>query len=273
MRALLTMPASAVHRGGSGSPLVLLHGFGSSWRAWRPVLDELASSHDVIALTLPGHRGGPKLAPRAACSVAALTAIVEQELNALGLEQAHLAGNSLGGWIAIELARRNRARSVTAFSPAGAWRNARDFTRLERLFKVSRRVARLAGPRSFAALELPSVRRHFLSAMLEHGDRMPATDAAAAVEDFAYCAIFERLAAAVRTEGAIQRHHPGSLTCPIRVAWAGSDRVIPFARYGRPMLDALPGATLATLADVGHVPMYDDPQLVTRTILQVTTRS
>ena len=113
------------HRGGSGTPLLLLHGIGAIWRVWSPVLPHLEPHHDVIAPTLPGHGGGRPLDPQIAPSIQALTDGIEDELDRLGLQQVHIAGNSLGGRIGIELARRGRARSLVLFSPPGAWRSQR----------------------------------------------------------------------------------------------------------------------------------------------------
>ena len=113
------------HRGGTGTPLLLLHGVGAIWRAWSPVLPYLEPHHDVIVPTLPGHGGGPPLDPDVAPSVHALADAIEDELDRLGLQKVHIAGNSLGGWLGMELARRGRARSLVLFSPAGAWRSQR----------------------------------------------------------------------------------------------------------------------------------------------------
>ena len=113
------------HRGGAGTPLLLLHGVGAIWRAWSPVLPYLESHHDVIVPTLAGHGGGPPLDPQVAPSVQALADALEEELDKLGLQKVHIAGNSLGGWLGMELARRGRARSLVLFSPAGAWHSQR----------------------------------------------------------------------------------------------------------------------------------------------------
>src|ERR1700688_1920640 len=107
-----------VHHGGTGSPLLLLHGVGAIWRAWSPVLPYLEPHHDVIVPTLAGHGGGPPLDPDIAPSVHALADGIEIELDRLGLQKVHIAGNSLGGWVVIELARRGRALSLVLFSPA-----------------------------------------------------------------------------------------------------------------------------------------------------------
>src|SRR5271168_3976263 len=113
------------HRGGTGTPLLLLHGIGAIWRAWSPVLPYLEPHHEVIVPTLHGHAGGPPLDSEVEPSVQALADGIEELLDRLGLQKVHIAGNSLGGWIGIELARRGRARSLVLLSPAGAWRSPR----------------------------------------------------------------------------------------------------------------------------------------------------
>ena len=105
----------SVHRGGAGEPLVLIHGFSGTRLIWEPVLEALERSHDVLAVNLAGHVGGPELADTPV-SVNALVDAVERELDASGFDTAHMVGNSLGGWIALELAARGRARSVVALS-------------------------------------------------------------------------------------------------------------------------------------------------------------
>src|SRR3954471_16168047 len=107
------------HRAGSGDPLLLLHGLGLTWRCWRPVLHDLERAHDVVAMDLPGFGAAPPLPRGRRPTVAALSDAIEAALDDAGIESVHVAGNSLGGWIAIELARRGRASSVVALSPAG----------------------------------------------------------------------------------------------------------------------------------------------------------
>ena len=83
------------HRGGSGEPLVLLHGFTDTWRTWELVLPALERRHDVLAPTLAGHAGGPPLDGEV--SDDAIADAVERAMDAAGFETAHIAGNSLGG--------------------------------------------------------------------------------------------------------------------------------------------------------------------------------
>jgi pimeloyl-ACP methyl ester carboxylesterase len=98
--------------------MVLLHGLNGSWRVWQPVHDRLAEYHDVFAPTMAGHRGAPAVAA-GPCGIDLLADEMEIRLDAAGIKRAHLVGNSLGGWLALELAARGRATSVVAFAPRG----------------------------------------------------------------------------------------------------------------------------------------------------------
>jgi pimeloyl-ACP methyl ester carboxylesterase len=105
---------------------------------------------------------------------------------------------------------------------------------------------------------------------MAHGDRIPSGEALAMLDDFIACTVFDEFLASVRGDGPIVADGLERITCPIRIAWAQHDRTIPFKRYGQPLIDLLPGAEHVTLAGVGHMPMYDAPELVARTILDVT---
>jgi alpha-beta hydrolase superfamily lysophospholipase len=263
--------AAPAYTGGSGEPLVLLHGINASWRAWRPVLPALEAHHEVFAPTLPGHRYGPPVDSQRPVSIDALADGLERILDAAGLEDAHFAGNSLGGWLAIELARRGRARSVVAFSPAGGWTSARDLQKVVRLLSGAKA---LIDKRNALGLDdlmrRPRFRRLALRQAMTHGERIPARDVLEMLDDAAGCSAFTPFVDWIRGTQSIQ---PALLPreCRIRVAWGEHDRTIPFARYGRPLVAALGDAEHVTLPGVGHVPMYDDPALIARTILEVTT--
>jgi pimeloyl-ACP methyl ester carboxylesterase len=260
----------AIHRGGSGTPLVLLHGFTVSWRAWTPVLPALEAAHDVIAPTLAGHNGAATLADGQPPNVRSLTDVLEAQLDELGIADSHVVGNSLGGWVALELARRGRARSVVALSPAGAARNERDLRRLHRLVEINQRLMVLAGPRTQHMLLRPRFRRWTMRLGFEQPERFPASEIPVLFEDLAACTIFAALTDAIRQEGMIDSNGLADISCPVRIAWAEHDRVIPFERYGQPLLDMMPQAEHVTLKGCGHGCMFDDPELVVRTILEVT---
>jgi pimeloyl-ACP methyl ester carboxylesterase len=101
-------------------PVVLLHGIAMSGKAWQDVVPLLSNYHEVFTPTALGHRGGPPVQRRPA-TITDVVDAAEHYLDERGLERPHLAGNSLGGLVAIELARRGRAASVCAFSPIGFW--------------------------------------------------------------------------------------------------------------------------------------------------------
>jgi pimeloyl-ACP methyl ester carboxylesterase len=260
---------SAEHRGGAGTPLLLVHGLTASFRVWQPVFGALEEHHDVIAPTLAGHYGGNALDRGVLASVASLTDALERRLDELQIERPHIAGNSLGGWIALELARRGRARSVVALSPAAAWRSTRDLARVILLIRSGHLASGVNSARIRRLLARPRVRRLLLRMAFEHGERLPLAAAAALVSENAACAVLDDFLQAVRRDGPFA----GTIEvsgCPIRIAWGAKDRTIPFERYGRPLLSAVPAAEVVMLAGVGHVPMHDDPDLVARTILELT---
>ncbi|MFC9979775.1 alpha/beta fold hydrolase [Gordonia sp. NPDC127522] len=107
-----------MNRAGSGEPELLLHGYTLSHHSWHRVVDNLSRDYDVIAMTMPGHWGGPRLRLRDV-GVRGITEGIERELDKLGWETCHIAGTSLGGEIGFELERRGRARSLAAINPSG----------------------------------------------------------------------------------------------------------------------------------------------------------
>ena len=113
------------HRGGSGEPLVLIHGIGHTWRGWRPMLPLLEERFDVLAVDLPGFGRSEPFPSGVLSTPEALADAVEDEMGRAGFERAHFAGNSLGGWVSLELARRGRAETVTALMCGSRWSEPR----------------------------------------------------------------------------------------------------------------------------------------------------
>jgi pimeloyl-ACP methyl ester carboxylesterase len=247
-------------RGGTGEPLVLLHGATSSWKCWRDVIPLLTGTFDVFAPNLSGHGGRPR--PSRPHSIIDLADEVEAQLNAAGIDTAHVVGNSLGGWLAVELARRGRARSVVALSPAGGWHPGEK--RVIKHFYSMRRWARLARFVPAFALRSARLRRYALRAACEHGERLTARQALASARSARACVLDD-------FSGLGDGLEPGRyvrLTAHVLIAWSEFDRIIPAADYTDRWRQEVPRASWMTLADVGHCPMYDDPQLVARTVLE-----
>lgn len=256
---------------GAGSPLVLLHGLTGTWRVWTPVLPALAAHHDVLAPTLLGHGGGTPHPAGREISIAALADDVERTMDEAGIETAHLAGNSLGGWVTLELLRRGRGRSAVVLSPAGGWIDDAKLRRVSRLMRQAGRAGSMDSPVLRGLLRRPRFRRLAFGSTMARGDRVPATAALEMFEDLGACTILEPFLAATVRDGPFA-HDLSGVAAPIRVAWAERDRTIPFEGYGRPLLERVPHAEVVRLPGVGHVPMFDDPELVARTILDVTRR-
>src|SRR3954451_5955317 len=113
----------ACERHGSGEPLVLVHGVTHRRQAWYPVLDLLTPHREVILVDLPGHGQSAPLCSGGRPVEDVLRERFKDFLEEQGLDRPHVAGNSLGGRIALEAGVTGHARSVTALSPAGFWTN------------------------------------------------------------------------------------------------------------------------------------------------------
>jgi len=248
-------------RQGDGEPVVLLHGVLDSERDWTHVVPLLADQYDVIAPTMLGHHGGPEPDSRPV-TVGDLVEDVERQMDELGIDQAHLAGNSLGGWVSLELARRGRALSVCALSPAGAWGEDRpDFPRVVGMLRTAVRDTR-RGRRLLPLLAHSGRFRHrALAVAAAHGDRVSRADFIAGADDVLGCTVQEDI---FESGSILAPLDPAP--CPVTIAWSEKDKVFPVDRYEAKVRQLVPQAEFKVLPDVGHVPMYDDPRLVADTI-------
>lgn len=243
---------------GSGPPLLLLHGIGHRWQAWTPVLAGLARDFEVVALDLPGFGLSPPLP--APLSLAVGVERLVQALDDLGWDRAHVAGNSLGGWLALELGRTGRTQSICALAPAGLWRDpARTERRLRRLFTLWVGGARRAGP-VVGLMRFRALRTLALYGLFGRPWRVPADMAIGDARALAASAFDETFAAGIG-----QRFTGGrGIDVPVTVAWCSRDPLFPPERS---TLEELPPHTrVELLRGCGHVPMWDDPPLVVETI-------
>ncbi len=255
-----------VHRGGVGEPLVLIHGFSSTRLIWEPVLEILERSYDVLAVNLAGHVGGPGLADTPV-SVHALVDAVERDLDRAGFQTAHVVGNSLGGWIALELATRGRARSVVALSPGGGWESgSRAERRVGAMFRRNHKLAASLLARVDSLMRRPRARRALLWQVAAHGERVRPYAAAQMVRDSVACPVYFELLDAILRDGPPSAFD--GATCPVLLTWGTRDRILPSRRYSQRLRHLLPNAEWLELPGVGHIPMLDDPDLVARTIAE-----
>lgn len=246
-----------MHRQGSGPPLVLLPGLGTTVAEFRAIVPQLARRYDVLAVDLPGQGRSPALPTSVRPDVQALTDAVEQELDRRGVSVPHVLGVSLGGRIGLELARRQRARSVVAISPTGP------LSPPERAFQTAMLVAARAGFGALAPVADPLLRRAVprtaaLALLRARGWRTPAGEAAALVRGFAEAADFRRLLRhAIVPEATIDYR---SIGCPVRIA-QGSHDVLALSQAAW-LAVLIPGARFHLLPFAGHSPIADAPQRV-----------
>lgn len=255
------------HRVGSGEPLVLIHGIGSRWQMWEPVLPGLSAEYDVIALDLPGFGRSPMPPGGTAPGVASLTGLVGGFLTGLGVERPHVAGNSLGGLIALELARQGAVRSAAGISPAGfASRAEAAYARRSLWFGA--RAARTLAPQADRLLLRPGVRKLALGLYMAHPERISPADAAASARALAFAPWFDATLPSLHA-----REFAGGddIQAPVTIAWGERDRLL-LPRQARRAAAQIPRARMVTLRGCGHVPTYDDPGQVARAIRESARR-
>lgn len=255
----------AYERTGTGDPLILLHGVGHHRQAWDPVLGILAAERDVIAVDLPGFGASPALPHGLAYDLRTMVPVLGSFFEKLGVTRPHIAGNSLGGLLALELGREKLVRSVTALSPAGFW---------------------TPGERRYAFGVLRAMRGAALAMPMPLIERLSqCPPGRTALTSTIYACPGRRSPGAVVSETVALRESTGfrqtleaGLTVaftddvpdvPVSIAWGNKDRLL-LRRQGVRAKRVIPGARLVRLPACGHVPMNDDPAAVARVILDTS---
>jgi pimeloyl-ACP methyl ester carboxylesterase len=239
-------------RDGAGESLLLLHGTPSSARAWEPLVPDLTHDFEVLRPDFPGFGASPPIATDP--TPQAFADEVERLLDTLGWERPQIAGHSMGGWVALELAKRGRASAVVALAPAGLWRgHSPRLTdlRLNAGLKLGRRTPRWAR----GLLRYAPVRSVALRDASAHPADVPAALALAAADDTADAVGWARHFRAART---LRFRDGQQITIPVTVAFGDRDRIaIPSKSQNR---DELPSHTRwITLPDCGHLVQWDAP--------------
>jgi pimeloyl-ACP methyl ester carboxylesterase len=238
-----------------------------TWRSWELVLPMLERRHDVLAPTLPGHAGGPPL--DGGVTTETFVDAVERTMDAAGLEIAHLVGNSLGGYVAFQLAARGRAASVVAFAPAGGW--LQTDPRYENLLLAQRQLRaqlRAAAPQAEAFVSTRLGRRSATQLITTNFEHIPAELLAHQMLGVASCRSAEALIENALREG--WTLSASRITCPVRIVWGILDKLLPWpqaaARYQR----ELPQADWVLLDGIGRSPQLDVPLEAAQLILGFT---
>ena len=261
------MTTLAYTRRGSGMPLVLLHGIGSSRQTWEPVIDALADRFDVIALDLPGFGESTPLPPQVEPTPAALAHAVAAFLDDLGVTLAHVAGNSLGGWVALELACIRPTASIALLSPAGLWHGDTPL-----YCRVSLRTSRWLSRHAAGALNrMVNYRLGRIVALGQthaQPSRLSPEYARTTIHAMGTCPAFDVTLNATdrrcyRSESAIE--------APVTIAFGARDLLLR-PRQSR-HLDQLPvDSHVEELPACGHVPMAGNPDAVVALITASAAR-
>jgi len=266
-----SIPPPAPHlEGGEGEPLVLLHGFTDTCHAWSQVLPLLTPHHAVYAPTLPGHFGGTAFPAGEKMTIVASLDLLERQLDERGIAKAHLVGNSLGGWASLELAARGRALSVVGVCPAGGWHHGSPEDRaVIKFFRRSERMLRRSSPAILARVaRSPRLRAIAMRDLVADSSRVTAADATAIFNGAAGCAVTRDaldLAASGQAFGDL-----GPIDCPVRILYGTRDKVVRWPTHYSRLRQILPDAEWIALEGMGHLPMWEQPDLLARRILEVT---
>jgi pimeloyl-ACP methyl ester carboxylesterase len=243
--------------GSEREPLVLLHGFTDTPRTWDLVRESLERRFDVVAVALAGHAGGPRV--EGAVSAGTLPDAVERAMDERGWETAHLAGNSLGGFVALQLAARGRARTVTALAPAGGWARGDDsYKATLQHFVTMRDGLRSAAPHAAQLMRSDRGRRNATRFTTVNYQHIPPDLLVDQLHGVLACTALDALVTFATTHG--YTLDAAAITCPVRIVWGTADALLPYptaaARYEH---DWLPHADWIVLDDVGHCPQLDVP--------------
>ncbi len=258
MGNLLPIPGAglAYERTGDGPALALLHPLGADRSVWAPVIPLIAAQRDVIAVDLPGFGESPRLRQGLVPHPRELAAAVVGLLAELGLDggRAHLAGNSLGGWVALEAALAGHAASVTAIAPAGLWAGP-----LEPKPPLAHTIAQAISPIAGWAMRPLAIRRAALRSSVARPERLTPSQAAAMVRAYGRAPGFTATNRAMR--GGVFTGL-AEITVPTTLVWPEHDRLVK-----RPS-QCPPNVRQIDLPGSGHIPMSDDPRAVADALLR-----
>lgn len=251
----------AFERVGSGAPLVLIHGLGATRLVWKPQMEPLAGERDVVAIDMPGFGESDVLPDATPPTAAAMATAVAAFCSSLGIERPHVAGNSLGGWVALEMAKAGTAASACLISPAGLWQNPLGPRSVD-----ARGVARLLRPLLLTLARGRRARERMLGTVIARPENVSPEVGRQLIRDWIDAPGYDA------SNEEMRRHvfeDPHEVTVPVTIAWGERDRLVkPPKPHRRP-----PGADFIVLPGCGHTPNWDDPELITRLLLEASGRS
>jgi pimeloyl-ACP methyl ester carboxylesterase len=247
----------AYERSGSGPPLVLIHGLGATRSVWRPVVGLLAAEREVIAVDVPGFGGSPELAE--APTPWALGAAIARACRELGVERPHVAGNSLGGWVALEMGKEGDAASLCLISPAGLWRRPLGERRFD-----SQRWGRRLRPVILGLTRIRPAREAMLRTSIGRPELVPAEEGRATIAAWIDAPGYEGANIEMRRHVATDLER---IDVPTTIVWGELDRLVGAPRPER----RPPDSRFIQLPGIGHTPTWDDPGLIASLLLEASS--
>jgi len=232
------------------------------------VLPALEQRHDVLAVTLAGHAGGPPL--EEPLTEYSLAEAVEQAMDDAGFELPDIVGNSLGGHVALQLASRGRARTVVALAPAGGWAAGDDsFREVLSYFMQIHELVKGAAPFADRIVATPEGRRRSTLMSASRYEHIPAELIAHQIRGAAGCSALPALTERALSHG--WELNAEQITCPVRVVWGTDDLVLKWPGAAvRFREEWLAHADWVELEGVGHCPQLDEPLETAELILGFT---
>lgn len=253
----------ASERRGTGKPLLLIHGLGSTRAAWTPVLENLERSREVILLDLPGHGMSP--AEPDSGTFEGLTRSLETWLVAEGLAGVAMAGSSLGARIVLELARRGRTGPVVALNPGGFWQGW-ERTWAGSSLSASAMLLRTIRP-AIPALARNAVSRSALLAQLSA--RPWALDGDIIAGELTSLSTTPSVDSLIHDLANGPAQLGPAASGPVTIGWGRHDRLCLPVQAERAHR-AFPDSRLVWFEHSGHFPIWDEPQASAALILETT---
>jgi pimeloyl-ACP methyl ester carboxylesterase len=252
--------------------MLLLHPFMMSQNVWKGVAALIAETgrYEVFAPTMPGHNGGTR-GPFFLDS-GSLADDVERRMDALGWDTAHIVGNSLGGWVAFELERRGRARTLTGIAPAGGWSRYTPVKfEIVAKFLAGMPLWLLTLALGERVLRLPLSRKLAYLPVSATADGLSDADLVDIIDDVTHCpAYYQLLLKSLTLPGLLELAEGNA---PTHLVICEKDRVLPHPRFTRHFTTHLPKDTQITHLDgVGHIPMFEAPRRVADLIVGFADR-
>jgi pimeloyl-ACP methyl ester carboxylesterase len=240
---------------GEGPGIVWVHGLGGSWQNWLEQLPVFAADHRCVALDLPGFGASPM--PDEDISIPGYGRLVGAAMDAIGLRSAAVVGNSMGGFIAAELAVQSpdRVEKLVLVSAAGLSSEHLRRRPLITAARLGRYSAAWVGARSDELTRRPGARRLIASAVIKYPHRLPAALVAEQVRGTGKPGFVAALDALMSYR---IRDRLGEISVPTLIVWGTSDRLVP-VRDADAFERSIPHAHKTIFEDTGHVPQLERP--------------